>query len=155
MRYAKSCNHLFIKYHATGDAMSSDIITSFIKSFDNNNTTPFVLAPKTFLMPTSFFLRSAVYAARPNKPRHPTKMAMPVNIHSSDFNLSSALYICSKFSSRNLYSSGYSGENLFHTFFTELIVFDMPAVFIFTATFHAASGKICSTVVSTLSYKLL
>src|SRR5690349_20195141 len=38
IRYAKSSSHLFIKYHATGDATSNDIRTSLRKSFDKSST---------------------------------------------------------------------------------------------------------------------
>jgi len=40
IRYAKSCSHLFIKYHATGNASTEAIKVSFTKSLDNNATTP-------------------------------------------------------------------------------------------------------------------
>src|ERR1051325_5655417 len=38
VRYAKSCNHLFIPNHATGTAMINAINTSFINSIDNRFT---------------------------------------------------------------------------------------------------------------------
>ena len=66
-----------------GDAINNEITTSLIKSFDSNTTTPCVVAPNTLRIPTSFLLRSAVYAAKPNKPKQPTKIAMHVNIKSN------------------------------------------------------------------------
>src|SRR5436190_22153654 len=54
IRYAKSCNHLFMKYQASGAAMIKAITTSFKKSFDNNFTITGKVAPRTFRIPIYF-----------------------------------------------------------------------------------------------------
>ena len=56
MRYAKSCSHLFMKYHASGEAITKAMITSFKKSLLINPTMPDTDAPNTFLIPISFVL---------------------------------------------------------------------------------------------------
>src|SRR5689334_5854615 len=140
IRYAKSCSQLFIKYHATGEATTNAITTKRRNSFESNSTRPFTVAPKTFLIPISFSLLCAAYVASPNNPRQPTKMATAVNIQTSNNNFSSLLYIASKFSSMNLKSIGYSGENWPQTFFTCAMACCRFAVFNFTATFQFAGG---------------
>ena len=54
MRYAKSCSHLSIANHATGNAIKAAIATSFKKSLDNNATILDTEAPSTLRMPISF-----------------------------------------------------------------------------------------------------
>ena len=54
VRYAKSCSHLSIPYHASGAAITNAINTSFIKSIDNKLTILETLAPSTFRTPISF-----------------------------------------------------------------------------------------------------
>ena len=56
-----------------------EIITNCKKSFDNNVVIPVTLAPNTFRIPISFILRSAVYAAKPNKPKHEIIIANAAN----------------------------------------------------------------------------
>ncbi len=60
IRHAKSCSQLFIKYHASGDAINIDIKTSFKKSLESKPTIPETLAPGTFRIPIFYF-------ALPNK----------------------------------------------------------------------------------------
>ena len=36
--YAKSCSHLFMRYHAIGEAMIKAIITSLMKSLESSVT---------------------------------------------------------------------------------------------------------------------
>src|SRR5579863_4874221 len=72
-------SQLSITHHAIGNAIMHDNTISFRKSFDNNEVMPVTLAPNTLRTPISFFLRSAVYAARPNKPRQEIKIARPAN----------------------------------------------------------------------------
>ena len=62
-----------------GKCTRQEIQTSFKKSFDNKPAMPETLAPSTLRIPISFVLRSAVYAARPNKPRHEMMMASAAN----------------------------------------------------------------------------
>ena len=59
IRYAKSCNHLFMAYHATGKAISQEIIISFKKSLESMPAILPTDAPKTFLMPISLVRCSA------------------------------------------------------------------------------------------------
>src|ERR1700759_1950341 len=70
IRYAKFCNQLFIKYHASGEAINIDIKTSFKKSFERRLTIPETLAPSTLRMPISFIFLSTTKVDKPNKPRH-------------------------------------------------------------------------------------
>src|SRR5689334_20115387 len=77
-RYAKSSNHLFITHHATGEAMSTEITTSFRNSFESSATMPPTLAPRTLRTPISLVRCSALNVARPNKPRHDMRMAITV-----------------------------------------------------------------------------
>src|SRR5688572_26430757 len=98
-----------MKYQASGDAMINAITTSFKKSFDSRVAIFGTEAPNTFLMPISFRRASAIYVARPNKPRQDMKMAntakrlanVAVRFSSANFNAYS--------SSTNLYSKGYTG----------------------------------------------
>ena len=53
IRYAKSCNHLLLAHQAIGEAIRIAMPTSFIKSFDNNLTTPVTEAPSTLRIPIS------------------------------------------------------------------------------------------------------
>ena len=78
VRYAKSCNHLFIANQATGDAIRIAMATNFKNSFDNNETMLPTLAPNTFLTPISLIRCSALKAARPNSPRQEINIAMMV-----------------------------------------------------------------------------
>jgi hypothetical protein len=77
MRYAKSCNHSFMKYHASGDAMINAIITSFKKSLDNKLMMFEIEAPNTFRIPISFVRFIAANAARPNNPRQARNIDIP------------------------------------------------------------------------------
>ena len=70
-------------HQAIGDAIRLERMTSFKKSFDNNPANSPPEAPKTFRMPISFVLLSAVYAARPNNPRHDMNMASRAKIAAS------------------------------------------------------------------------
>jgi len=56
------------------------MITNCKKSLDNNVVIPVTLAPNTFLIPISFVLCSAVYAASPNKPKHEMIIANAANM---------------------------------------------------------------------------
>ena len=67
-RYENDCSHLFITHHAIGVAINIEIPTNCKKSFDNNCTMPVTIAPNTLRTPISFFLCSALKAARPNNP---------------------------------------------------------------------------------------
>src|SRR5678815_916810 len=64
MRYAKSSNHLFIKYQETAKAGIAAKATSFKKSFDSNATIVDVSAPKTFRIPISLSLCMIANAER-------------------------------------------------------------------------------------------
>lgn len=66
-------------YHATGVATSNDITTSVKKSFDNKEVIFNTDAPNTFLIPISLILFSAIYAARPNNPKHDIRIVNPAN----------------------------------------------------------------------------
>src|SRR6185503_2703295 len=61
--YAKSCSHLFMAHHATGEAMTIAMNTSFRNSLDNIPTILPTVAPKTFLTPISFVRCSALNVA--------------------------------------------------------------------------------------------
>jgi hypothetical protein len=76
IRYAKSCNHLCMKYQATGKAIMAAISTSFKKSFERSVTIVLTSAPKTFLIPISFIRWVMANAERPNRPRQAMKIAM-------------------------------------------------------------------------------
>lgn len=78
--YAKSCNHLFIRYHVNGVAMTMEITTSLIKSPDNSVTMLPMEAPKTFLTPISLILCCAAKVANPNRPRQDIRMEITVNV---------------------------------------------------------------------------
>ena len=58
-RYAKSSSHLFIAHHATGNAITEAISTSFKKSFESIVTIFVTDAPNTFRIPISFMRCSA------------------------------------------------------------------------------------------------
>src|SRR5678815_2626850 len=90
-RYAKLCNQRLTKYHATGEAMKNEIITSFKKSFDKSDTMPAVLAPNTLRMPISLIRCSTLNVVRPNKPRQEMKMAMMVKYRMMEARRSSAI----------------------------------------------------------------
>src|ERR1700741_1289709 len=75
--YAKSCNHLFIKYHDIGAAIINAITTSFKKSLDKSFIIVVNDAPNTFLIPISLVRFSADNAANPNKPKQARKIEMP------------------------------------------------------------------------------
>ncbi len=58
-------------HHPPGDGNATihEIATNCRKSLDNSVLIPATLAPNTLRMPISFVLRSAVKAAKPNKPK--------------------------------------------------------------------------------------
>src|SRR5678815_2790723 len=85
IRYAKSSNHLFIKYQETAKAGIAAKATSFRKSFESNATIVDVSAPKTFLMPISLSLCMIAKAERPNKPKQAMKMASEAKMISNVF----------------------------------------------------------------------
>ena len=66
-------------YQATGNASSDEKAMSFKNSADNNPARPIMPAPRTLRIPISFVLRSAVKAARPNKPRQEIQIARAAN----------------------------------------------------------------------------
>src|SRR5690606_23536516 len=68
--YAKSCNHLSVKYQAMGIATATAISTSFKKSLDKSAVIPGTEAPMTLRIPISLVRCSAMNVASPNKPRH-------------------------------------------------------------------------------------
>ena len=78
VRYAKSCNHLFMANHAIGEAMTIAMSTSFRNSLDNNVTILEMLAPSTFLTPISLVRCSALKVARPNNPKQEIRIAIMV-----------------------------------------------------------------------------
>ena len=67
------------------------------EEYKNENATTFGAsvppAYASFLIPISFVRCSALNAARPNNPIHPTTMAMMANIQSRSLSFSSLLYI--------------------------------------------------------------
>ena len=83
IRKTKSCSHACIANHPMGIAMISEMNTSEIKSFASSCTMLVTVAPRTFLIPISFVFTWAVYAARPNKPRHEIKIATIAKILNS------------------------------------------------------------------------
>src|SRR3982751_5611266 len=89
--YAKPCNHLLIKYQASGEAIKNEMTTSFKKSFDKRDIMPVVLAPRTFRIPISFVRCSTLKVVSPNNPRHEMKIAIKVKYLMIAASLSSAL----------------------------------------------------------------
>ena len=76
--YAKPCNHLFIKYHPRGEAITIAMNTILIKSTDNNFTMLNTEAPSTFRIHISLMRCSASKADNPNNPRHAISIAITV-----------------------------------------------------------------------------
>ena len=72
--------------------MAIATMTTFVKSEDNRYTMPNELEPSTFLIPISFKRRSAVNAARPNKPRQEITIASPAKYFDNVATRFSALY---------------------------------------------------------------
>jgi hypothetical protein len=62
--------------HASGDAITIVIHTSFIKSFERRVATLITEALNTFVIPISRVRCSAEKANSPNKPKHAIKMAI-------------------------------------------------------------------------------
>ena len=60
--------------------MMQETLTSCTNSFASNPVSPVTEAPSTLRMPISFVRRSAVYAAKPNKPRQEIKIASIANM---------------------------------------------------------------------------
>src|SRR5262245_43114672 len=77
MRYAKSCSHLFMKYHANGAAMNNATITNLKKSLVNNCTMAGSEAPNTLRIPISLVRLTTANAASPNNPRHARNTETP------------------------------------------------------------------------------
>src|SRR5690606_11186033 len=72
--YSNTCNHCFIMYQAKGVAIKNAIPTCFANDEESMRNRFSPLAPNTFRMPSSFVLRWMLWVARPNKPRHATKI---------------------------------------------------------------------------------
>ena len=77
---AKLFNQLFSKKYATGIAIIFATITNFKYSRDTNRTIEFTVAPKIFLIPISFDLRSVVNKLIANKPRQAVNNPIKVKI---------------------------------------------------------------------------
>src|SRR5690349_4371117 len=89
--YVKSSSHLLQAIQATGEAISIEIQTSFIKSFDNKNVMLLKVAPNVFRMPISLVRCRTVYADSPINPAAASMIAIIVNILSTDANRVSEL----------------------------------------------------------------
>ena len=59
-RYVYFSNHVLIAHQATGDAITSEMTTSFKKSFESNVVIVSTDAPSTFRTPTSLMRFSAM-----------------------------------------------------------------------------------------------
>lgn len=101
-------------YQAIGQAMALATTTHMTNSFDISITMPEIEAPSTFLMPISLVRCSAVNAARPKRPRQPTKIAITEKMAKIVPILSSARYISSNRSSRKEYSNGCPEAKTLH-----------------------------------------
>src|SRR5688572_33315869 len=102
VRYANAVSHLSMIHHASGEAITTEISTSFAKSFDNKNVSCETEAPSTFRTPISRVRWITINAARPNKPRQAINMVNAVKVVSNFNRRSSAVYIASNASSRKL-----------------------------------------------------
>ena len=100
MRYAKSCNHLFMVNHAIGTAITVATATNFAKLFANKIVTDVTEAPNTLRMPISFVRCAVANITKPNKPRHAIINASTVNASDNCSCFCSAAYCFAKFSSR-------------------------------------------------------
>ena len=78
-RYVYFSSQVLIAHHATGDAITSEMTTSFRKSFESNVVIVSTDAPSTFRTPTSLMRFSAMYVASPNRPRQEMKIVNPAN----------------------------------------------------------------------------
>src|SRR5689334_4912835 len=108
--------------------MINDIITSFKKSFDNNEAIFITEAPNTFRTPISLVRFSAIYAASANKPRQEIKMVSAANNAASFPVRCVSLNFLAYDSSANTYSNGYCGLyalNIFSVFarFAAVVLF--------------------------------
>src|SRR5690242_7959558 len=122
IRYAKSCSHVFITYHATGTAMIAEIKTSFKKSVDSIAVISDTLAPSTFLMPISFTFCRTVNVVNPNNPKQ-AMIKERIEKYKKNFeNLFSAIYWSLSFLSIKLYSSNAPGK-----FFLQLSAIQLTA----------------------------
>src|SRR3979490_1213812 len=85
--------------------------TSLIKSMESNETMLIREAPRTFLMPISFVLCTAVYDDNPIRPRQEMMMASTVKMLMIFPNRLSSLYWLLYRSSRKKYSKALPGKN--------------------------------------------
>lgn len=69
IRYAKSCNHLFMENHVSGNEISIAINTNFRNSIESIPVIAPGDAPKTFRIPISLTRILIMNAARPNSPK--------------------------------------------------------------------------------------
>jgi hypothetical protein len=100
IRYAKSRNQLCMTNHAIGEAITKAIITSLMKSLDNNKTILDTDAPNTFLMPISLVRCDVANNDNPNKPRHAMRIAKQAKTANTFQKRRSLLYCSLNFSSR-------------------------------------------------------
>ena len=112
--YAYTFSHLFIAYHAKGVAISIEINTNLMKSFDNKATMLVTSAPNTLRIPISLVRSMALYVAKPNSPKQAIKIAKKEKRVNSFLNLKSARYCSLKLSFKKLYKNGLCGANSAH-----------------------------------------
>src|SRR3954464_14628617 len=96
-------------HHASGDAINKAITTNFKKSFDSSVVMLVTEAPSTLRTPISLMRFSAMYVAKPNKPKHEIKMVRPANNAAKVAVRFSSLNFFAYSSSTNVYSNGYAG----------------------------------------------
>src|SRR4030095_13695373 len=75
--YANDCNHLFIAYHANGDAINNAARIIFKKSFDKRVMMVPKEAPNTLRILISFIRFTAAKVTRPNNPRQARNTETP------------------------------------------------------------------------------
>src|SRR4026208_2542349 len=80
MRYAKSCNQLYMIHQVTGMANANAISTSNKNCFDKMYNTCPTEAPITLRMPISLVRCKILYADKPISPKHAINMASDANM---------------------------------------------------------------------------
>ena len=92
IRWSKPFSQSRISHQATGQAITLAMITGRLNCHTSSRTMSRVRAPSTLRMPISLVRRSAVKAARPNRPRQPMITASSENAAKIFARASSALY---------------------------------------------------------------
>ncbi len=83
MRYAKSCSHLCMINHASGDAITKATITSLIKSLDRSMMIFDTEAPSILRTPISFVRCAVANNDKPINPRQAMKIAKHAKIENT------------------------------------------------------------------------